>query len=281
MFECKFGTPKCPQYYPHQFQQNPTYPPQEDPHTYDIVLDVNKPPPPPLPQPERHTYTLHAEPVSNENHYTIDLSPESARGILNKQQQRAFTVQENENANRNVRNKNGPRKLLPVPPGTKKHPDPPPRSTTSPPPIWQPRPPSAGHVIEIVPHSSTPRNEFRTQAPERHVHIYPPPGNIPGHFTVIPNTPNAGGPKIHYTEPPRPPKKMHYHLQLPPRQKPNPPQEVHYNMPLPTSDSGNGVKIRVPLPQGSIKHAGTNINERAISLLRELAKGLLNSEEKN
>ena len=201
---------------------------------------------------------------------------------LSKLHQKSILMQKIENASQQPDKNKRPPKLLPVPPGTSKHPKkqpPPPRPP--PPPARQPSPSPADHLIEIVPQPYVlPRNEhsnghldikhiFPSRSPERHLHVYSPPGNTPGHFTIYPRTPDSGGPKIRYTEPASPPQKTHFHVQLPPQLKPNPP-EVHYKVPVPSSDSnhGNEVNFRVPLPESP----KNNVRKKVISLLRELVR---------
>ncbi len=281
VFECNFGRPKCTQetqIMPFSNHQKPPNDPPIDHHSYNIILDTKKPSPPLSSERKSHIYTAYPNPTTDDSHdYTIEVDPMRGDKKVNKM---THIVQKDESLVNRKRNR--PPRLLPVPPGTSKHPDlssnhgkkP---ATTS--------PSSNGHVIEIIPHfdSSHRVNEHSPpyslqykqtipkQPHERHIHIYPPQGNTPGLFTVYPR-PDMGAPKIRYTEPPKPPQRTHYHVRLP-SDKSKMPADLHYDVPIPGVNEGeSGMKYSVPLNTPNAK-GRQNVQENTIEgLLRELAR---------
>ncbi len=274
MFECDFGTPECTPKapsWPSTYPRNPDTLLPDNNSPYNIILDLNKMNPPSTPPPPRsHSYTVHAPSEGNDGHYTIELNP--MNDIVNGM---THLVQKDESLISHKKNK--PTRLLPVPPGTSKHPDVSKNHGKNLPTNFLP---NNDHIIEIVPKfdSSHPtrknspfynlqyKRPIPNQSQERHIHIYPPPGNSPGLFTVYQN-PNSGSPKVHFTEPPTPPQKTHYHVQLPPSKKP--PSDLHYEVPIPPE--GDGMKYKAPLstPNANKK---PRVKPNAIEeLLRELA----------
>ena len=281
VFECNFGPPKCTQEtqnLPLIKDQNPPNHPPNDRHSYNIVLDMKKPSPPPSSEHKSHTYTTYSSPTTNEGDYTIEVDPMRGDRKVNKM---THVVQKDESLVNRKRNR--PPRLLPVPPGTSKHPDLSSKhekksATTSP-------SSNAGHIITIIPRFDSSRRfnkhsppyslQYKQTIPkqshERHIHIYPPKGNTPGLFTVYPR-PDMGAPKIRYTEPPKPPQRTHYHVQLP-SENSKTPADLHYDVPIPGVNKGeSGMKYSAPLNRPNAKER-QKVQENSIEgLLRELAR---------
>lgn len=275
VFECDFGTPKCTQkttHWPSTYPQNPNAPLPDNHYPYNIVLDLNKlNPSTSSPPPKSPTYTIHAPSETNDGHYTIELDPTRANEVVNGMN---HIVQKDESLIGHKKNR--PPRLLPVPPGTSKHPDislkhrknSPTESLSN-----------NDHIIEILPRSHSNRKNtpsyslqykrpIPNQSKEHHFHIYPPPGNSPGLFTVYPN-PISGAPKVHFTEPPKPPQRTHYHVQLPSDES-KLPKDLHYDVPMPSD--GNGIKYKVPLSTPNANKKPKRMENTIEGLLRELAK---------